>query len=143
MKNARYALAALLFLGASAVPAFAETPTLLRPKEGEKFDDNVFIAVARTHAPQCADGEWQIEWQVRRPGAPADDWQPWKYALRGISCYKGEKSGIDMPPDLFDPAPNHYRVRVRLTWKGGEGEWSAWRHFEVVYRKGTKPPVRN
>ena len=48
-----------------------------------------------------------------------------------------------MPPDLFDPSPADYRIRVRLTWKGGEGEWSDWRHFEVVYRKGTKPPARN
>ena len=76
MKTARHTLAALLLLAAFAAPALAETPSLLRPKEGEKFNDNVFIAVARTNATQCADGEWQIEWQVRRAGAKADDWQP-------------------------------------------------------------------
>ena len=143
MKTARHALAALILVLASAAPAFAETPTLLRPKEGEKFDDNVFLTVARTNAPQCADAEWDIEWQVRPAGAKSDEWKPWKYAIRRISCYVREKSAIDMPPDLFDPSPAHYRVRVRLSWKGGDGEWSAWRHFEVVYRKGTKPPVRN
>jgi hypothetical protein len=143
MKTERHALAALLLLAASAAPALAEPPTLQRPKEGEKFNDNVFITVARTNAPQCADGEWQIEWQVLPAGAKGEAWQPWKYALAGVSCYVKERSAIDMPRDLFDPAPARYRVRVRLTWKGGEGEWSAWRGFEVIYPKGAKPPARD
>jgi hypothetical protein len=143
MKMARRGLAALLLLALAVGPALAEQPTLQRPKEGEKFTDNVFITVARTKAPECADAEWQIEWQVLPAGAKGEDWKPWTYALRRLSCYVHEKSDIDMPRELFDPAPARYRVRVRLTWKGGEGEWSAWRHFEVVYPRGVKPPPRN
>jgi hypothetical protein len=142
MKTARHALAALLLL-AFAAPAAAEPPSLVRPKADEKFDDNVFLTVARTAAPQCADGEWQIEWQVMPANASGEQWQPWKYALATVSCYVRQNSAIDMPRDFFDPAPARYRVRVRLTWKGGEGDWSAWRTFAVVYPRGVKPPPRN
>lgn len=141
-KTARHALAGLLLL-ALAAPAAAEAPSLIRPKADEKFDDNVFLTVARTAAPQCADGEWEIEWQVRPAGAKGDEWQPWTYALRRISCYVRQNSAIDMPRDLFDPAPAQYRVRVRLSWKGGEGEWSPWRSFTVLYPRNVKPPARN
>jgi hypothetical protein len=141
MKTARYALAALLLL-TSAAPALADPPTLLRPKAGETFDDNVFLTVGKTKAPQCADGEWDIEWQVRPAHAKSEEWQPWTYALRRISCYPGERSAIDMPRELFDPVPAQYRVRVRLSWKGGDGEWSDWHSFKVVYPKGVKAPTR-
>jgi hypothetical protein len=141
-KTVPHALAASLLL-ALAAPAAAEPPVLLRPKSGETFDDNVFLTVARTASPHCDGGAWQIEWQVVPHGAAGEAWQPWKHALATISCYVGENSAIDMPRELFDPAPARHRVRVRLTWKGGAGEWSDWRTFSVLYPRTVKPPARN
>ena len=142
LKLARHALAALPLL-ALAPPAAAEAPVLLRPKAGEAFDDNVFLTVARTQAPECADGVWQIEWQVAPAGAAGESWQPWPHAVATMSCYVRRSSAFDMPRELFDPVPARHRVRVRLTWKGGAGEWSDWRAFSVLYPRSVKPPERN